>query len=128
MSWRVIIRPNAETDAREARQWYESQRAGLGDELLEEIRHAVHLLKEHPERRPIYYRGVRRLRFDLNIVMANVQLKQVVKRFGDTEVIHGIDLEIRSGEFVVFVGPSGCGKSTLLRMIAGLETTTRGDI
>ena len=60
--------------------------------------------------------------------MANVQLKQVVKRFGDTEVINGIDLEIRSGEFVVFVGPSGCGKSTLLRMIAGLETTTSGDI
>ena len=60
--------------------------------------------------------------------MANVQLKKVVKRFGDVEVIHGIDLEIRSGEFVVFVGPSGCGKSTLLRMIAGLETTTSGDI
>ena len=60
--------------------------------------------------------------------MANVQLKKVVKRFGDIEVIHGIDLEIRSGEFVVFVGPSGCGKSTLLRMIAGLETTSSGDI
>ncbi len=60
--------------------------------------------------------------------MANVQLKQIVKRFGDVEVIHGIDLDIRSGEFVVFVGPSGCGKSTLLRMIAGLETTTSGDI
>ena len=60
--------------------------------------------------------------------MANVKLKNVVKRFGDTEVIHGIDLDIESGEFVVFVGPSGCGKSTLLRMIAGLETTTGGDI
>ncbi len=60
--------------------------------------------------------------------MANVQLKNVVKRFGDTEVIHGINLDIKSGEFVVFVGPSGCGKSTLLRMIAGLETTTSGDI
>jgi multiple sugar transport system ATP-binding protein len=60
--------------------------------------------------------------------MANVKLKNVVKRFGDTEVIHGIDLDITSGEFVVFVGPSGCGKSTLLRMIAGLETTTGGDI
>ena len=60
--------------------------------------------------------------------MANVQLKQIVKRFGDVEVIHGIDLDIKSGEFVVFVGPSGCGKSTLLRMIAGLETTTSGDI
>jgi multiple sugar transport system ATP-binding protein len=60
--------------------------------------------------------------------MANVNLKQVVKSFGDTKVIHGIDLDIKSGEFVVFVGPSGCGKSTLLRMIAGLETTTSGDI
>ncbi len=60
--------------------------------------------------------------------MANVQLKQVVKTFGETKVIHGIDLDIKSGEFVVFVGPSGCGKSTLLRMIAGLETTTSGDI
>ena len=60
--------------------------------------------------------------------MANVKLKKVVKRFGETEVIHGIDLDIKSGEFVVFVGPSGCGKSTLLRMIAGLETTTSGDI
>mgnify|MGYP003882038797 CR=1 FL=1 len=61
MSWRVIIRPNAEADARDARHWYESRRIGLGDELLEEIRHAVHLLEEHPERRPIYYRGFRRL-------------------------------------------------------------------
>ena len=60
--------------------------------------------------------------------MANVQLKQIIKRFGEVEVIHGIDLDIQSGEFVVFVGPSGCGKSTLLRMIAGLETTTSGDI
>jgi len=60
--------------------------------------------------------------------MANVRLKNVVKRFGDNEVIHGINLDITSGEFVVFVGPSGCGKSTLLRMIAGLETTTSGDI
>ncbi|TAG04130.1 MAG: sn-glycerol-3-phosphate ABC transporter ATP-binding protein UgpC [Betaproteobacteria bacterium] len=60
--------------------------------------------------------------------MANVQLKNVVKQFGETKVIHGIDLDIKSGEFVVFVGPSGCGKSTLLRMIAGLESTTSGDI
>jgi len=61
VSWRVIIRPNAEADAREARQWYESQRAGLGDELLLEIRHAIRVLEEQPERRPIYYRGFRRL-------------------------------------------------------------------
>jgi len=60
--------------------------------------------------------------------MAGVSIRQVVKRFGDVEVIHGIDLDIRDGEFVVFVGPSGCGKSTLLRMIAGLESTSGGDI
>ncbi|MBL8311591.1 MAG: sn-glycerol-3-phosphate ABC transporter ATP-binding protein UgpC [Burkholderiales bacterium] len=60
--------------------------------------------------------------------MAGVEIRQIVKRFGDVEVIHGINLDIRDGEFVVFVGPSGCGKSTLLRMIAGLESTTGGDI
>jgi ABC-type sugar transport system ATPase subunit len=60
--------------------------------------------------------------------MANLQLREVVKRFGAVEIIHGIDLEINSGEFVVFVGPSGCGKSTLLRMIAGLENVTGGEV
>lgn len=60
--------------------------------------------------------------------MAEVQLQAVEKAFGTIKVIKGIDLEIKSGEFVVFVGPSGCGKSTLLRMIAGLETTTNGKI
>ncbi len=60
--------------------------------------------------------------------MAEVTLKKVVKRFGDVQVIHGIDLEITDGEFVVFVGPSGCGKSTLLRMVAGLEETSGGAI
>ena len=60
--------------------------------------------------------------------MADVELRNVVKSYGDTRVIHGVDLAIRSGEFVVFVGPSGCGKSTLLRMIAGLETITGGEI
>jgi ABC-type sugar transport system ATPase subunit len=60
--------------------------------------------------------------------MAEVALKKVVKAYGATEVIHGIDLEINSGEFVVFVGPSGCGKSTLLRMVAGLEDITAGQI
>ncbi len=60
--------------------------------------------------------------------MAGLELQQVVKRFGAVEVIHGIDLKIDSGEFVVFVGPSGCGKSTLLRMIAGLESVTQGDV
>jgi multiple sugar transport system ATP-binding protein len=60
--------------------------------------------------------------------MSAVTLNNVVKAYGDNRVIHGIDLEIGSGEFVVFVGPSGCGKSTLLRMIAGLEDITGGQI
>ncbi|MFM2479946.1 ABC transporter ATP-binding protein [Celerinatantimonas sp. YJH-8] len=60
--------------------------------------------------------------------MAEIQLNNVVKRYGNTETIHHIDLAIDSGDFVVFVGPSGCGKSTLLRMIAGLETITDGTI
>ena len=60
--------------------------------------------------------------------MTGVTLEKVVKRYGETEVIHGVDLEVADGEFCVFVGPSGCGKSTLLRMIAGLEETTAGRI
>ena len=60
--------------------------------------------------------------------MATLQLHNITKRFGDTEVIKGIDLEVNDREFVVFVGPSGCGKSTLMRMIAGLENATDGDI
>src|SRR5438046_1968774 len=60
--------------------------------------------------------------------MAQVRLKNVVKAYGSNEVIHGIDLSVESGEFVVFVGPSGCGKSTLLRMITGLEDITSGEI
>ena len=60
--------------------------------------------------------------------MSGVTLESVVKRYGDVEVIHGVDLTIEDGEFAVFVGPSGCGKSTLLRMIAGLEETTEGTI
>ena len=60
--------------------------------------------------------------------MAEVTLNNVVKAYGTTEVIHAINLEIKSGEFVVFVGPSGCGKSTLLRMIAGLEDISDGQI
>ena len=60
--------------------------------------------------------------------MTGVTLQKTIKRYGETQVIHGIDLEIDDGEFCVFVGPSGCGKSTLLRMIAGLEETTDGQI
>jgi lactose/L-arabinose transport system ATP-binding protein len=59
---------------------------------------------------------------------ARIELRQVRKTFGAVDVIHGLDLTIEGGEFVVFVGPSGCGKSTLLRMIAGLEDVTSGDI
>ncbi len=57
-----------------------------------------------------------------------VTLKNVVKRFGVFEIIHGASLDVDDGEFVVFVGPSGCGKSTLLRMIAGLEDISGGEI
>src|SRR3954453_16034875 len=58
--------------------------------------------------------------------MATVSLSQVRKRYGDAEVLKGIDLEVAHREFCVFVGPSGCGKSTLLRVIAGLEEATSG--
>ena len=60
--------------------------------------------------------------------MSGVTLNQVIKRYGDVQVIHGVDLSIEDGEFCVFVGPSGCGKSTLLRMVAGLEETTEGQM
>lgn len=60
--------------------------------------------------------------------MADIKLSNVKKRFGKCQTIHGVDLKIEHGEFVVFVGPSGCGKSTLLRLIAGLETISDGDI
>src|SRR5690606_25184329 len=60
--------------------------------------------------------------------MAAVTLNDVRKAYSGFEVIHGIDLEVQSGEFLVLVGPSGCGKSTLLRMIAGLEEITDGTI
>ncbi|MBT7908137.1 MAG: sn-glycerol-3-phosphate ABC transporter ATP-binding protein UgpC, partial [Marinovum sp.] len=60
--------------------------------------------------------------------MSGVKLTNTFKKYGDVQVIHGIDLDIEDGEFCVFVGPSGCGKSTLLRMIAGLEETTDGNI
>lgn len=60
--------------------------------------------------------------------MASVELKNLGKRFGDIEIIKGIDLAIEHGEFVVFVGPSGCGKSTLLRVIAGLEDISFGSL
>ncbi|MDM7979193.1 MAG: sn-glycerol-3-phosphate ABC transporter ATP-binding protein UgpC [Rhizobium sp.] len=60
--------------------------------------------------------------------MTGLVLKDIRKAYGQVKVLHGIDLEIKEGEFVVFVGPSGCGKSTLLRMIAGLEDITGGEL
>ncbi len=60
--------------------------------------------------------------------MSNLSLRNVVKSYGSVHVIKNVDLEIKAGEFVVFVGPSGCGKSTLLRMIAGLESISSGEL
>ena len=60
--------------------------------------------------------------------MANIDIRQVRKVYGKDEVIHGVDLTVNNGEFVVILGPSGCGKSTLLRMIAGLEDISGGEI
>jgi len=60
--------------------------------------------------------------------MAQVELINVIKRFGSTQVVHGASLEIGDNEFIVLVGPSGCGKSTILRMIAGLESISEGEI
>ncbi len=60
--------------------------------------------------------------------MANVEIRNVRKAFGSTQVLHGVSVDIEDGEFVVLVGPSGCGKSTLLRMLAGLENITAGEI
>jgi multiple sugar transport system ATP-binding protein len=60
--------------------------------------------------------------------MASIEISNAVKSYGAVDVLHGIDLQIKDGEFIVLVGPSGCGKSTLLRMIAGLEDITSGAI
>ncbi len=62
------------------------------------------------------------------MTQSDVRLRGIKKRYGKLEVIHGVDLDIEAGEFVVFVGPSGCGKTTLLRMIAGLEEISDGDL
>ena len=60
--------------------------------------------------------------------MASIEISAVRKAFGSIQVLHGIDLAVADGEFIVLVGPSGCGKSTLLRMIAGLEAISAGTI
>jgi len=64
----------------------------------------------------------------MRLRMASVTVRDVVKRFGEVQVIHGASFDIRDGELIVLVGPSGCGKSTMLRMIAGLEDITGGEI
>ena len=60
--------------------------------------------------------------------MAGLTISNIVKRFGDTDVLKGIDLQVADGEFIALLGPSGCGKSTLLCIIAGLETQDEGNI
>ncbi len=60
--------------------------------------------------------------------MSTINIQQLKKSYHNTQVIHGVDIDIEDGEFVVLVGPSGCGKSTLLRMVAGLESITEGEI
>src|ERR1700733_1495782 len=76
----------------------------------------------------LLYRGPDRRRDKGLMLMADVTLRKVIKRYDDVEAVRGIDLDIADHEFVVLVGPSGCGKSTTLRMIAGLEDITGGDI
>ena len=68
------------------------------------------------------------MRAGLPALVASVDIRSVKKRFGDVEVLHGVDIAIADGSFTVLVGPSGCGKSTLLRMIAGLEHISSGEI
>lgn len=60
--------------------------------------------------------------------MASIAFKNIAKSYGPTPVIRDVSLDVRDGEFMVFVGPSGCGKSTMLRMVAGLESITAGDL
>src|ERR1044071_7924830 len=60
--------------------------------------------------------------------MSDLKITNLYKRYGNVEILKDVNLDIKSGEFVVFVGPSGCGKSTLLRMIAGLEDITDGTL
>ncbi|MEO2175430.1 MAG: ATP-binding cassette domain-containing protein, partial [bacterium] len=60
--------------------------------------------------------------------MASVNISNVAKSYGDTQVLFDINIDVTDGEFVVIVGPSGCGKSSLLRMVAGLEAITQGEI
>ena len=76
----------------------------------------------------LYICGHRQPALEGTVQVAGVRFRNVQKSFGDVQVLRDIDLEIRDGEFMVFVGPSGCGKSTLLRTIAGLEDITGGEL
>ena len=60
--------------------------------------------------------------------MAEVEFRGVTRRFGDVVALHGLDLSVADGEFLILVGPSGCGKSTALRLLAGLDKPTSGEI
>ncbi|MDO8359465.1 MAG: ABC transporter ATP-binding protein, partial [Devosia sp.] len=60
--------------------------------------------------------------------MSDLKITHLFKRYGSVEILKDVNLDIKSGEFIVFVGPSGCGKSTLLRCISGLETITSGTL
>ena len=60
--------------------------------------------------------------------MAQIKIRNLIKQFGDVEILHNLSFDIEDKELVALVGPSGCGKTTLLRMIAGLEEVTQGDI
>jgi plasmid stabilization system protein ParE len=83
LKWRVIIRPAAEADLQEAWQWYESQRAGLGDELVREIDKAILTLTTNPEHRPFYYREFRRIlthRFPYKVFYRVEQARVVIFR------------------------------------------------
>ena len=60
--------------------------------------------------------------------MGQIELQNIIKSFGAVDVIKDVSLDIKEGEFIVFVGPSGCGKSTLLRLISGLESLTSGSV
>ncbi len=80
MTWIVTIRARAEADIRRAREWYDRQRAGLGEEFLTKVRGAILRLRESPDRRPLYYRGFRRLltkRFPYKLFY-RIQGKQVI--------------------------------------------------
>jgi toxin ParE1/3/4 len=96
VNWRVIIRPRAEADLREAKAWYDNKRPGLGDAFVSEVRQAVRLLEQSPERHPIYYRSFRRLltrRFPYRIFYQIERESVVVFRILHVRRLHGPQLQ-----------------------------------